>query len=619
MSAPGEGSGGLTIVGRLAPGVSQGQALAQLIAWDSQRAAERGGAGDERAAPSLVLAPQLGTMPRPAEALLVFMPLFFAFGLILLIGCANVANLLLARLVARQREIGIRLAIGASRARVVWQLLIESFLLALIAAVLALVVSRVVLNGIMYFITTSFPPDIGNLRIAVPPADWRVALFLVGAALASTVLFALAPALKSTRVELVRAIQGQVLGGARPGRARDALVALQVTGSVLLLILAAIFLRSAWTAADRDPGVRTADVRQRRRAERGAARGGARSRAQRARPSHRPRPRGPVSSAAWAACPRMRTARAASQVVSYQFVSPEFFEVLGIDVVRGRGFADTERNPNEGVAVVSETVARELWPGSEAIGQVLRIQPDPTIGRPESAPPVAAGGIGGPADGRAHGRRDRRDPRRRRLQPRRLQRRRLRRLHADRPRGRGHRADHARARRCRRRAPRARRPVRRHRPEHERGLVAAACSRSRRRTFSDVSFWLTLALGSLALLLTVSGLFSVLSYLVEQRTREIGVRMALGASRRSVGGLVLLQCARPVGIGLVIGCTLTAGLGAALLATPAAEQIGVDRAALRSRRLRREPALHRGGVRGAALIPALRAGRVNPLVALRQD
>ena len=123
------------------------------------------------------------------------MPLFFAFGLILLIGCANVANLLLARLVARQREIGIRLAIGASRRRVVWQLLIESFLLALLAAALAFGVARVVLNGVVYFVTTSFPPDIGNLRLAVPPGDWRVALFLVGAALASTVLFALAPAL----------------------------------------------------------------------------------------------------------------------------------------------------------------------------------------------------------------------------------------------------------------------------------------------------------------------------------------------------------------------------------------------------------------------------------------
>ena len=89
-----------------------------------------------------------------------------------------------------------------------------------------------------------------------------------------------------------------------------------------------------------------------------------------------------------------------------------------------------------------------------------------------------------------------------------------------------------------------------------------------------IPFWLTLVLGALALLLTVSGLFSVLSYLVEQRTREIGVRMALGATNQSIGALVLLQSARPVGIGMLVGSTLTAGIGTALLATPAAEMIG---------------------------------------------
>ena len=90
----------------------------------------------------------------------------------------------------------------------------------------------------------------------------------------------------------------------------------------------------------------------------------------------------------------------------------------------------------------------------------------------------------------------------------------------------------------------------------------------------QIPFWLTLVLGALALLLTLSGLFSVLSYLVEQRTREIGVRMALGATSRSIGTLVLSQLARPVGIGLLLGGSLTAALGAVLLATPAAERSG---------------------------------------------
>jgi predicted lysophospholipase L1 biosynthesis ABC-type transport system permease subunit len=132
-------------------------------------------------------------------------------------------------------------------------------------------------------------------------------------------------------------------------------------------------------------------------------------------------------------------------------------------------------------------------------------------------------------------------------------------------------------------------------------------------------FWLTLVLGSLALLLTSSGLFSVLSYLVEQRRREIGVRMALGASNSSVGKLVLLQSARPVAVGLVLGCTLTAGLGAALLATPAAEQIGSTVQLF-------DPVAYGASLlcivaacAAAALVPALRAGRLNPLAALRQD
>ena len=133
-----------------------------------------------------------------------------------------------------------------------------------------------------------------------------------------------------------------------------------------------------------------------------------------------------------------------------------------------------------------------------------------------------------------------------------------------------------------------------------------------------IPFWVTLALGALALLLTISGLFSVLSYLVEQRAKEIGVRMALGATSRTIGALVLLQSARPVGIGLILGATLTAGIGAALLATPAAEMIGAIVRLF-------DPVAYAASLicivtacACAAVIPALRAARINPVTALRE-
>ena len=593
---------GLTIVGRLKPGVSRGQALAQLVAWDSRQAIERSG---ERPPTSLVLEPRRGTVPQPAEAMLMFVPLFFAFGLILMIGWANVANLLLARGVARQREIGIRLAIGASRRRIIWQLLTESLLLALVSAALGFGISRLALAAVVYAVTSTFPPEFGDIRLAMPPADWRVVLFLVAGAMVSTVFFALAPALQATRFELLRAIRGEVVRNAGPGRARDALVALQVTASVLLLILAAVFLRSSWAAASVDPGIRTIDTvsvnianEQRRGAVLDLVK------------------RDPSVAAVAASWPGL-TGRSAladgangKSTVRYQLVSPEFFDVLGVDLVRGRGFTDAERSAAAAVAIVSESVARQLWPGADAVGQVLRLEPDPNgdtsqaedpaipsqalvvVGIARDVPGFRLGGVrmGGGA-----------------------------RVYA--PIG----AEIARTTltlRVRGDSERARQALvdKLAAIDLNIGEVAALRTMARMEAYLlGIPFWLTLVLGTLALLLTLSGLFSVLSYLVAQRTREIGVRMAVGATSRSIAALMLLQSARPVGIGLLAGGSLTAALGGVLLATPAAEQIG------ESVRLF-DPVAYAASLlcivaacACAALIPALRAGRIDPVGALRQD
>ena len=586
------------IVGRLTPGVSRGQALAELQAWDLRRSAERSG---ERPAANLVLEPRLGTVPLSADVMMLFTPLFFAFGLILLIGCANVANLLLARAVVRQREIGIRLAIGASRRRIIRQLLTESLLLALVSAVLAFGVSRLVLEVAVYAITSTWVA-FGDIRLVVPPADWRVALFLFAGAMVSTLSFALAPALQATRLELVRAIRGEVVRDARPGRTRNALVALQVTGSVLLLICSAVFLRSAWAAASVDPGIRTADTvgvgignEQMRRATLDAVRS---------------EPYVVSVAASWpAGSGRAALAEGATgkSTVTYQFVSPEYFSVLDIDLVRGRGFAPTERSASAAVAIVSEGVGRKLWPGGDALGQVLRLEPAQKGETREADDPpfprtVVVVGIARDVEGlRIAGVRltgaDVYVP----ISPEAARTSLMLRVHGD--------------------PERARRAL----LERLSTIDPSVGEIITMRTLAGmeayvlgIPFWLTLVLGSLALLLTVTGLFSVLSYLVEQRSKEIGVRMALGATRRSIGTLVLLQSARPVGIGVLLGGSLTAAFGAALLATPAAELIGS------SVRLF-DPVAYAASLlcivtacAGAALIPALRAGRVDPIAALRQ-
>ncbi|MGH9382817.1 MAG: ABC transporter permease [Vicinamibacterales bacterium] len=617
---------GIDIVGRLKADMSRESALARLAVWDSGRT-DRG--PFDRGPANITLEPRQGTLPQPAEAMLVFTPLFFAFGLILMIGCANVANLLLARAVSRQREIGIRLSLGGSRRRLIRQLLTESLLLALASASLGFGLSRLALEATVYAVMTTMALDLAeNVRLVAPAADWRVALFLVGGAIVSTVFFGLAPALRATRLELVRTIRGEMTRDSRPGRARHVLIGVQVTASALLLICSAVFLRSALAASTVDPGMRTADtliVEIINEAKRSAM-----VQAVMEEPSvtsvaaswpdtlGRPRAAFAETSASDLREPQVapslsRGAEATADkargkaTVAYKFVSPEYFSVLGIDVLRGRGFTPIERTAEAAVAVVSETVARQLWPEGDAVGQILRLEPDPdSETRRVDEPPLRSRsftivGIARDVAGfrladfkeagvyvpistasaktsltvRVHG------------DPDQVRRALLQRLTAIDP---------------------------------NMGQVITMRTLARMETyFLQIAFWVTLVLGGLALVLTLSGLFSVLSYLVEQRTKEIGVRMALGATTRSVGGLVLSQSARPVGVGLIAGAGLAAALGIVLMATPAAAQIGdlvhvFDPVAYAASLLCIVAACAL-----AALIPALRAARIDPIATLRQD
>jgi predicted permease len=586
---------GVDVVGRLEPGVTMERARAQLSVWESNQHVS----STDRKASAIDLVPRRGTLPQPMEAIALFAPLFVAFGLILLIGCANVANLLLARGVARQREIGIRLSLGASRPRIVRQLMTESVLLALVAAAGGYVVSRLALEGTVYWTMRVMPVDLGNVNINVPTADWRVAVFLVVAALAATALFALLPALQATRIEPVRTLRGELIKDPRPGRARNALIAVQVFASTLLLTCAAIFLRSAVASTQFDPGFRTADTvmielgNEPKRA--------AMLQAIAAEPTI----------AAYAAVrPGMLDQHAGDadagdgrNDVLYKFVSGAYFDVMGIPILRGRSFTAAERD-EDAVVIVSESTARLLWPNREAVGEIFRLEPD--VNAPGDEPPLRARSVTVVgvsrdipgfrfADGKHAGV----------FVPTSLDVPKtmvVARVNGDPDLARQTLLDHL------------------TRIDPNLGMIVTMRTVARlERFFLNTAFWVALVLGALALLFTVSGLFSVLSYLVEQRTREIGVRMALGASTREVTQLMLLQTARPVLYGLLAGAGLAATLATALLATESGAFIsGIVRVT--------DPVAYVASLLAvlsacllAAWVPAARAARVDPMRALRQQ
>jgi predicted permease len=547
------------------------------------------------------------------EAIAVFTPLFVAFGLILLIGCANVANLLLARGVARQREIGIRLSLGASRKRIVRQLMTESVLLALVAAAGGYVISRLALESAVYWALRTMPLDLGDINLGVPAADWRVALFLVVAAVGATGFFALMPALQATRIDPVRTRRGELVRDARPGRARNALIGVQVFASALLLICAAIFLRSALASSQYNPGLRIADTvlidinNEPKRAAMIQALAGESTIT--AYAAVRPQLIAPLRVA-------FADTGAGKTSVVFKSVSSAYFSVLGIPIVRGRAFTDFERD-HDPVVIVSESVARALWPNGSGVGESFRLEPDVTVKQDEGLLTINPDAAVDQAL----------------MQPRTVT---VVGVARDVP---GFRitdvkeagvflptsldvANTSVVARVQGPPNLARETLLQHltKVDPNMGNIITMQTVARLETFFlQIAFSVSLILGGLALLLTVSGLFSVLSYLVEQRTREIGVRMALGASSQKVTQLMLAQTTRPVLFGLLTGAGLAASLATLVLATEAGARISqivhvTDPVAYLSSLLVIVVACL-----FAAWIPASRAAKVDPMKTLRQE
>ena len=608
----------LTVVGRLKPGVTPEGAEASLLAYGRQmsptwqRLLTDARTGVTTRVPyrgksprAVTLRQSANVMPLDRDSIGGFLPMFAAFGLILLIACANVSNMMLARGLARQREIGIRISLGAGRARMVRQLLTESLLLAIPAAFAAFAVAYGTIEVAAWIQLNVLHADKRwTLGLWNAAPDLRVLAFLLATASIATLVFGLVPAIQTSRSRLVEANRGEFDNDYRPARLRSALVVLQVMVCALLLISAGVALRSEQRLARQDfaadaRGIFTVQLN----------------------PFADEKFRQPVverllslsRTAALGVCyggmEGQNLGRVASEngdlLTPLSRVSPESFDVYGI-AVRGRNFSTAEAEAEAPLAIVSETAARLLWPHGNALGQTLNLKDDWTfyLGQIPAKPIHSVLVIGVAQDSiyNLFGSFNGRAPTRARVYfPMGLKIKSAFPTVVVRMRG----------------APEsARRAV-------EQAVEAVAPDQatiSSEQDILDRHFYpmralasISGCLGVLALLLTVSGVFGVSSYAVTQRRKEFGIRIALGAGEAGIMGLALRQSLRLAAAGAALG-TLAALAVARVMAHNMTQMDLFDSAG------------YAGGVLVvmaaavvAAWVPARRAVKVDPMVALRCD
>jgi putative ABC transport system permease protein len=591
------------VFGRLRPGVSLDQASADVGVIANALAQEypEPNRGRSAKAVSLVEASLFPGGPAGRQAIVLgSVVLMTIVGLVLLIACSNVANLMLAKAVARQKEVAIRLSMGAGRTRLIRQLLTESTVLGVLGGLVGILVAYVGRNFIW-----SFRPAFVANNLIQPTLDVHVFVFALAVSLATGLLFGLVPALQASRFSVVEALKNdsRAVGGAeRRFSLRNALVVVQVALSLVSLVAAGLFLRSASHARDIDPGFETRRL--------GVmlvnpGQGGY----DQARSEHfyddalaRVSSIPGLRSASWASnfplfggfsrsvFPEGMENQEKQEgiLVSANTVDVGFFDTFGVALLRGRDFTAADRKDSAPVAIVNEKMAQQFWPGEDAIGKRFRFYGNSffteVVGVVETTKIVTLGEDPQPcfyvpldqnfSDAMNLYIRTEGDP-----------------------------------------APvlaAAQRELRAMDP-----LVPVVNPLTVGEVIDQSLFAPKLAaallgvMGVIALVLASVGLYGVLAFRVAQRSREIGLRMALGAGRREVLRMVLLSAMSVVGVGVGIG------LVAAFAVSRAVASLLYGISTSDPTTFLGVTVLLSGVALLASTIPALRASRVDPLVTLR--